>query len=69
MPKRSRPLPQSLSATERRVLESFYSGRLTAGSLSAALAEARREQPRRAPAVAPAPVPAQQPAPALSYAA
>ena len=43
-------VPQNLSPAERRVLESFYCGRLSAGSLNAALAAARREQPRRATA-------------------
>ncbi len=65
MSKRSRSLPQSLSAAERRVLQAFYCGRLPAGNLSSALAEARGEAPRRAPA----PAPAQQPVPALRYAA
>jgi hypothetical protein len=62
MSKRSRSLPQSLSAAERRVLEAFFRGRLPAGSLSAALSAARRDEPLRAPAAA-------QPVPALQYAA
>ncbi len=65
MSKRSRSLPQSLSAAERRVLQAFYCGHIPAGSLSTALAAARREQPRRAAAHA---QPA-QPVPALRYAA
>jgi hypothetical protein len=57
MPMRSRNLPQSLSAAERRVLEAFFRGRLPAGGLSEALADARRLEPHIA-AAAPQAVPA-----------
>jgi hypothetical protein len=38
---RSRPLPSSLSDAERRVLEAFRCGHISAGRLSEALEQAR----------------------------
>jgi hypothetical protein len=53
---RSRPLPSCLSDAERRVLEAFRCGHISAGRLSEALAHARAGA--TVTALAPRPVPA-----------
>jgi hypothetical protein len=45
---RTRDIPMNLSAEERRVLDAFYCGRITAGRLNEALAVARRQPTTRA---------------------
>jgi hypothetical protein len=42
--RRNRHLPAGLGTAERRVLDAFYCGRIPAGRVSEALAEARRRQ-------------------------
>jgi hypothetical protein len=45
---RKRSTPINLSAEERRVLDAFYCGRIPAGRLNQALAQARRQQTTQA---------------------
>jgi hypothetical protein len=57
-----RRIATNLTADERRVLEAFYCGRLSAGQLSKALHRARTAPAPAPVAAAPAPSPAPAPA-------